>query len=96
MILYVAADLSLPAMPGAFEFELANCIESTQIQRGRSPAEVAVVPAPTFEPLALWRPRTDVSEGVAAPRLVARPAHPVVTWRRPTHDAAPPPSEDPH
>jgi hypothetical protein len=95
--LYVAADLSLPAMPGAFEFELASCIESTQSQRGRSPAEIVVVQAPAFEALALWRSSTDVGDDEAVSRHRPCLPRPVVAWRRATHaDAAPPPSEDPH
>jgi hypothetical protein len=44
---YVTLDLSLPAMPGAFVFEPAKCVESVQTSGGREASEVE----PTVPPL---------------------------------------------
>jgi hypothetical protein len=44
ILLYLALDLSLAAMPGAFVFEVADSVETTA--GGRPTAKVVVVPAP--------------------------------------------------
>jgi hypothetical protein len=44
ILVYVALDLSLPTMPGAFVFEPADSVES--IGGGRPTARVVVLPVP--------------------------------------------------
>lgn len=45
ILVYLALDLSLPAMPGAFVFETAHSVES--IGGGRVAARVVVIPGVT-------------------------------------------------
>lgn len=51
LLLYVTLDLSLPAMPGAFVFEVEDSVESVHGGRSRSPVEVGPLAQPR-EPLA--------------------------------------------
>jgi hypothetical protein len=95
ILVYVALDLSLPAMPGAFEFEPADSVES--IGGGRLTAQVVVLPTPgagSSQIASRLRrdlrhrlpPRSEVaplgrSPGHRPPRVIGDPAQP---------------SEDPH
>jgi hypothetical protein len=95
ILVYVTLDLSLPAMPGAFEFEPAASVESIQVTRARPAAEVTVVREVTRDALAAARPRLEVRARSAAREQVAHPRQPTAGWFPPPHrDAAP--SEDPH
>jgi hypothetical protein len=93
ILVYVALDLSLPGMPGAFVFEPAGSVDS--IGGGRVAVRVALAPPPagyplplTLRPLAdLPRPRT-VWETAPLERPGPR------RWPRGPGDA-PPSSEDP-
>ncbi len=49
ILIYVALDLSLPAMPGAFVFEAADSVES--IGGGRMVTRAVVLPAPAPSPV---------------------------------------------
>jgi len=49
ILIYVALDLSLPAMPGAFVFEAADSVES--IGGGRIATRAVVFPAPAPSPV---------------------------------------------
>ena len=42
LLVYVTLDLSLPAMPGAFVFEVADSVESVKSSRGREAADVVI------------------------------------------------------
>jgi hypothetical protein len=97
MLIYVALDLSLPAMPGAFVFEPGDSVESIQSNRGRESGKVAVPPARVLnEPVVLARPRPDATAHPAPPRPVAPRARSVVNHLpRAPFDLAPP-TEDPH
>lgn len=95
ILLYVALDLSLPAMPGAFVFDAADSVESTQTRTRLSvetvllpvPVQDAVVPAPL--------PRDD-RDRLASAERAERERRPVPIRRtRTLHDPAPS-SEDPH
>lgn len=44
ILVYVTLDLSLAMMPGAFQFELADSVETVQIGRSRAAARVVVLP----------------------------------------------------
>lgn len=96
LLVYVALDLSLPAMPGAFVFEAADSVESVQGQRSRVDRGPAVQPGITREPNALRPPRADAVEVLRRSRPADRVRHPAVGWlpRRP--DAPAPLSDDPH
>ena len=95
VLVYVALDLSLPAMPGAFVFEAGESVESTQ-SRAREAIEAVVLPVPVRDAFVRSRPPLEVkdrltSTGSVVPRVDA------VMGRRlwAPHDPAPP-SEDPH
>jgi hypothetical protein len=96
LLLYVTLDLSLPMMPGAFVFEPADSVESTQLSRPRVAAEVVVVPAPSRDAFALSQPRVEADHRFV-PRSRVEHRAPSVANRLPRSrgDAAPP-SEDPH
>jgi hypothetical protein len=57
VLVYVALDLSLPAMPGAFVFEAGDSVEGAQVVRGRLATEVVALPAPTDHWPMLWQPQ---------------------------------------
>jgi hypothetical protein len=94
ILIYVALDLSLPAMPGAFVFEAADSVES--IGGGRMATRAVVFPAPAPSPVS------------PMPQLCAAPPHRRVagevrefgaprTRRLPGAAGDPSePSEDPH
>lgn len=95
-LVYIALDLSLPAMPGAFVFETADSVESVRSHRGRTDAEPAALPDVAREAHALSRPRVDVVDVVRPSRPVEHLRHPVVGWRRRLPGGPPPRSDDPH
>jgi hypothetical protein len=95
VLVYVALDLSLPAMPGAFVFEVAESVESTQ-GRARSAAEAIVRPAPARDAFVRSRPQLEAKDRWTSTESVERRRAAVMGWRlRAPHDPAPP-SEDPH
>jgi hypothetical protein len=95
ILIYVALDLSLPAMPGAFVFDAGDSVESTQVNRGRASAEVVVLPTLARDPFILSRPRVDAGVRLAPASEPAPLERAVVIWLpRATLDSAPSP-EDP-
>ena len=95
VLVYVTLDLSLPAMPGAFVFEAAESVESTQ-SRARAAAEAVVLPAPARDAFMPSRPPLEVKDRLTSTEVVERRGDAVMGWRlRAPHDSAPP-SEDPH
>ena len=64
-LVYMALDLSLPAMPGAFVFDIAESVEGARMSRVRQTAELVVAPAPPRFPAVLPEP--------SAPLLRPRP-----------------------
>jgi hypothetical protein len=95
VLVYVSLDLSLPAMPGAFVFEAAESVESTQ-SRARAAAEAVVLPAPARDAFMPSRPQLEVKDRLTSTEVVERRGAAVMGWRlRAPHDPAPP-SEDPH
>jgi len=60
VLIYVALDLSLPSMPGAFVFDPDNSAEGTHVARGRLAAEVAVLPTLPGSLGVLPSPRIDL------------------------------------
>jgi hypothetical protein len=95
VLVYVTLDLSLPAMPGAFVFDLADSVESAQMNRGRAGADVLLLPAVSRDGLVASPPRVDVTRLETARRL-GRPPRPVVSRLPRATLPAPPPSADPH
>jgi hypothetical protein len=95
ILIYVTLDLSLPAMPGAFEFEPADSVESIQTHRGRATAEFRDLPAPARDEVVLSQPRIEITYRLARPSSTQH-RHPVVSrLPRSLRDNAPR-SEDPH
>jgi hypothetical protein len=60
ILVYVALDLSLPTMPGAFVFDPADSLESIQTARGRTTARVVVLPSPVRHEFLTSQPQTDL------------------------------------
>lgn len=97
ILVYVTLDLSLAMMPGAFVFDPSDSIESVHVNRGRTAAELPVLPGPSPEGAVPLKPRSELRDRLAAPPPpVERRDHAVVTvLHRPPAEAAPA-SEDPH
>ena len=78
ILIYVTLDLSLPAIPGAFVFAPDDSVESVQVNRGRSAAEVVVAPPLAGHSSVLSQPSIDLRI-LLVPRIeVTLPPHPVV------------------
>jgi hypothetical protein len=92
---YVTLDLSLPAMPGAFVFEPAGSVETTQkVSRARVPSPIVAAALPCAGP----HPVPHLADSPGPPRgaHLERPwIHPSPPPRLPRADAAPP-AEEPH
>ena len=95
VLVYVMLDLSLPAMPGAFVFDAAESVESTQ-SRARAAGDAVVLPAAARDAFVPSRPPLEVKDRLTSTEAVERRGDAVVGWRvRAPHDPAAP-SEDPH
>jgi hypothetical protein len=94
VLMYVALDLSLPTMPGAFVFDPDDSVESLQQVRARAGAEAETLPASADTAFGL----APVPRG-AADRLAPTrpgPTRPRLSRRSAALDDPPPSSEDPH
>lgn len=93
LLVYVALDLSIPTMPGAFGFDPDDSIESVYQTRARAAAEAMIPPASgtaTFV-LSALPPDSGRQPGPIDPAR-ERPR----SSRRSAASDEPPPSEDPH
>ena len=96
ILVYVTLDLSLPAMPGAFVFEPADSVESTQV-RARTATETLVLSAQARDPgWALFQPPLERKERLAPSCSVELHRSPVLSWRSLARYDSPPPPKDPH
>ena len=96
LVVYVALDLSLPEMPGAFEFDPAESVDGIQAGRVRLPGNI-VLPIPATESFMPWqRARGGGSDRPRPRSLVARPARTAPSCLPRATCALPGPSEDPH
>ncbi len=97
ILLYVALDLSVPTMPGAFVFESADSVEISSGRTGQGKADISVLPALARDSFGLSQPPVDPtrdrSEAMSKAVLPGRPVLNLVP--RATLDSDPP-SEDPH
>jgi hypothetical protein len=95
ILLYVTLDLSLPTIPGAFEFNVDDSVEGTQSNRSRGPAEVVVVPRPARISFVVQEPRVTTGDWRIAASEAATLRPSVLEWfpRRLPEPA--PSSEDP-
>jgi hypothetical protein len=95
ILVYVALDLSLPTMPGAFVFDPADSVESMQTPRGRTTVRVVVLPSPVRHEVLTSRSQIDLRQR-QLPSEVTAFAQPVVS-RLPRARCEPArPSEDSH
>jgi hypothetical protein len=93
LLVYVALDLSIPTMPGAFGFDPDDSVESVYQTRARAAAEAVIPPASraaTFVLSAL--PPDSGRRPVPIDPTRERPR----SSRRSAASDEPPPSEDPH
>ena len=96
ILVYVALDLSLPAMPGAFVFESGDSVEGTQVARGRLAAEVVTLPTLSRSSFVLPSPRIELRHRMPPTNDIVRLARSDVRCLPRAVCAAPPLSEDPH
>ena len=95
ILLYLSLDVSLPSMPGAFEFDPADSVESVHSTRVRMAGDVILLPAFPMSARVVSQ-LIDVRPRPAALRETALVGHRVVNrLPRATSDPARP-SEDPH
>jgi hypothetical protein len=95
ILVYVALDLSVPAMPGAFVFEAADSVESTG--GGRVAVRVVVLPTTTASPVqASVQLHGDLPRRLPAGCEVPSLRHPAARCLPRTADTPSPSSEDPH
>jgi hypothetical protein len=93
VLVYVALDLSSPAIPGAFVFEAGESVES--VARARTVSSMLPAPVPLADPSAVVPAGLEDEPQPASAVIAPAPAAP----RRPparTAVESPPPSEDPH
>jgi hypothetical protein len=95
ILVYIALDFSLPAMPGAFVFEVDECIQTVQMQRSRPANDVLAAPALPARPFVLPLP-VERTDGPALTRDVRTVARPLVRHRSRATLEPTPPTEDPH
>ena len=94
ILIYVALDLSLASMPGAFEFDPNDSVESTQSGRSRPTAEIAASPGTPVNVFETAPQRAETPLSLRTRQYRARESEPVrVHPARATLRAAPP-SED--
>jgi len=96
ILLYVALDLSVPAIPGAFVFDSADSVEISGGRVGENKADAVVLPALGRDSVVVSQPLVDLQDRLAANGNVALLGRPALNrLPRATLDPAPP-SEDPH
>lgn len=94
--MYVALDLSLPSMPGAFVFDPGDSVESLQGNRARTPVEVVPLRAAVDESFAASQSCAVDNDRLLLPvdHTMRRPDRGVLRAPRADLDSAPA-SEDP-
>ena len=97
ILIYLTLDLSIPAMPGAFEFECEESAEGTRV-RARSAAEaVALLPALSRDPAPVRVPLHLEGDERPTPYVSAqRRGRCLVSRDSQTRYEIPLSSEDPH
>jgi hypothetical protein len=95
LLVYVALDLALPMMPGAFVFDPAGSVESARA--GRTAFDTIAPPAPAGDlRVVLHGPRlANLTRRAAPVRASSMPGRTVSGRASRSRDAAPPLSEDP-
>ncbi|MGH7373833.1 MAG: hypothetical protein ACREJY_06360 [Candidatus Rokuibacteriota bacterium] len=96
ILIYVTLDLSLAMMPGAFQFESSDSVETIQIGRARVAARVAVLPAAPRNALVWSQVPAESRDRWAPPDRVERHGPAVMTWSSRASRAPTSTSEDPH
>jgi len=92
LLLYVALDLSIPSMPGAFGVDPDDSVESLHQTRARATAEAVIPPASGAATSVLAELPPEAGRRPAPPR----PAPERPSRRTPLTDEPASPSEDPH
>jgi hypothetical protein len=95
---YLALDLCLPSMPGAFVFDAGHCVES--VRPGRSPDAAGIVtaraPAPAPVPRVLAMPDATGPRAVVVPSPLPRMPQRSGSGQRTATPEPAPLSEDSH
>lgn len=95
VLLYVALDLSIPGMPGAFVFEPSESVESVRGARARASADLVAAPEAGGTANSSLLPSDHATRVVQASRVEPR-GRPVRARSLLARVDPAPPSEDPH
>lgn len=97
LLVYVALDLSLPGMPGAFVLDPEHSVESVGAGRSRPTVKTIDLPAPATNAFVLLQqPLRDPNYRLRPNSDVVHPARPVPTRLPRSACVSPRRSEDPH
>ena len=98
LLVYVGLDLTLPMMPGAFEFEPEQCVDALGRTHRGVAVDAIVVPRPVHTSLLAVPPQEEAPRHLLAPEHAVALEHRFVASSQPRAccEAAAPPSEDPH
>jgi len=94
LLVYVALDLSIPSMPGAFGVDPDDSVESLHQTRARATSEAVIPPASGGGASVLAEVPPEAGRGPASPRPA--PERPRPSRRSALTDEPARPSEDPH
>ena len=96
ILIYVTLDLSIPAMPGAFEFECEDSAEGTRV-RARSAGEAVALPALIRDPVSgSVQLHLEGDERFTLHVPAQRRGRRIVSWQSQAQYEYPRSSEDPH
>lgn len=79
-LVYLALDLSLVVMPGAFVFDPGACVDGVHGARARIGGDLADAPGVAAAAAAIVPPRPESTEPPRRLGTVERLRHPVVSW----------------
>ena len=96
VLIYLALDLSLASMPGAFVFEPAESVEGVRMTRAQEAADRIASPTPAQGPRALLLPEITARWSFVPAPSIPRVLLHVRTGARYESPEATPSSEDPH
>ena len=96
VLIYVALDLSLASMPGAFVFEPADSVEGVRMTRAQEAADRIASPTPAQDPKSLLPPEVNTRWNFVPAPSIPRVLLHVRTGARYESPENTPSSEDPY